>query len=199
MLNDFKPDRSALPAMPLTFVSNFNPDAFILFHAHIYLSTALAVWSCVFETNMLINFCCRKESSNWGHVARSRNEDIMTTQCEAYELTKLGHEYEDLSVYQNLEYEIPIGGHSADVPTRNSGEWIQIITCVINFYVVACSMQWVWCIKVLFIHKSVSPITVLAQLNFQATQEDEIFSTLYASCEQGSLVLCTLQYLIYLP
>ena len=71
---------------------------------------------------MLIILCCRKEPTNWGHVARSGNEDITTTQCEAYELTKLGHEYEDLSGYQNPEYETPIGEHSADVPTRKSGE-----------------------------------------------------------------------------
>ena len=49
----------------------------------------------------------RKEPANWGHVAKSGDKDITTTQCEAYELTKLGHEYEDLSEYQNPEYDIP--------------------------------------------------------------------------------------------
>ena len=57
-----------------------------------------------------------------GEVAKPSSEDITTTQCEAYELTKLGHEYEDLAVYQNPEYETPIGEHSADAPTRKSGE-----------------------------------------------------------------------------
>ena len=43
-------------------------------------------------------------------------------QCEAYELAKLGHEYEDLSEYQNPEYEIPVTEGPAHVPTRKSGE-----------------------------------------------------------------------------
>ena len=54
-----------------------------------------------------------------GEVAKPSNEDIITTQCEAYELAKLGHEYEDLAVYQNPEYEISIAECSA---TRKSGE-----------------------------------------------------------------------------
>ena len=44
VLNDFRPDRSALPTMPLKFIPNFNSirsDKFILFHAHI--SAALTV------------------------------------------------------------------------------------------------------------------------------------------------------------
>ena len=68
-------------------------------------------------------FYCRKEPPNWDHIARSGDEDITTTQCEAYELTKLGHEYEDLSVYQEPEYEIPVSEGPANVPTRKSGEW----------------------------------------------------------------------------
>ena len=70
--------------------------------------------------NRLI-FHCRKEPANWGHVAGSGNETITTTQCEAYELAKVGREYEDFSVYQNSEYEIssPEGPH---VPTSKSGE-----------------------------------------------------------------------------
>ena len=49
--------------------------------------------------------------------------------------------------------------------------------------------------KVLFIHKSVSPITVLAQLQFRAAQED-CFPLCMLAGEQGSLVLCKLLYLI---
>ena len=55
--------------------------------------------------NWLI-FCYKKEPAKWSDVARSGNETVTTTQCEAYELAKLGHEYEDLSVYQNSEYEV---------------------------------------------------------------------------------------------
>ena len=67
-------------------------------------------------------FCCRKEPANSGHVGRSGDEDITTTQCEAYELTKLGYEYEDLSGYQNPEYEVSITKGPAYVPTSKSGE-----------------------------------------------------------------------------
>ena len=68
-----------------------------------------AVCSCAIKyVNHILVFFFRKEPANWGPVAKSRDEDITTTQCEAYELTKLGHEYEDPSQYQNPEYEIPV-------------------------------------------------------------------------------------------
>ena len=70
----------------------------------------------------VLYFCCRKEPANSGHIARSGDEDITTTQCEAYELTKLGYEYEDLSGYQKPEYEVPITKGPAYVPTSKSGE-----------------------------------------------------------------------------
>ena len=57
-----------------------------------------------------------------GEIDMPCKEDITTTQCEAYELTKLGYEYEDLSGYENVEYETPIAEYSADEPTRKSGE-----------------------------------------------------------------------------
>ena len=43
------------------------------------------------------------------HVAKS-GEEVTAARCEAYELTKLDHEYEDLSGYRNptAEYELPI-------------------------------------------------------------------------------------------
>ena len=68
-----------------------------------------------------IQFCCRKEPTEKSNVARS-GEDITTTQCEAYELANLNHEYEDLSEYHNLEYEIPVTQCPAYVHTRMSGE-----------------------------------------------------------------------------
>ena len=69
-----------------------------------------------------VYFCCRKEQVNWSHAAKSGDEDITTTQCEAYELTKLGYEYEDLSGYQKPEYEVPITKGPDYVPTSKSGE-----------------------------------------------------------------------------
>ena len=67
-------------------------------------------------------FYCRKEPANWSHAVKSGDEDITTTQCEAYELAKIGHEYEDLSTYQEPEYEIPVTKEPAYVPTSKSGE-----------------------------------------------------------------------------
>ena len=77
------------------------------------------------ELGNLLIFCYRKEPARWSDVARSGNETITTTQCEAYELAKVGHEYEDLSVYQNSEYEVSStkGPH---VPTMKSGEWMRM-------------------------------------------------------------------------
>ena len=72
---------------------------------------------------ILYTFACyRKEAADWSHVARSGDEHITTTQCEAYELANFDHEYEEIAGYQNPEYEIPIAECSADVPTRKSGE-----------------------------------------------------------------------------
>ena len=47
-------------------------------------------------------------------------EDVTIGQCEAYEVTKLDHEYEDLSRYRNptAEYELPI----TKCPAKNSLE-----------------------------------------------------------------------------
>ena len=58
---------------------------------------------------LIIYLCHRSEPTRWSHVAKS-GEDITAAQCEAYELTKLDHEYEDLSGYRNptAEYELPI-------------------------------------------------------------------------------------------
>ena len=36
---------------------------------------------------------CRKQPAKWSEVAGSSTAAITTTQCEAYELTKLGQEY----------------------------------------------------------------------------------------------------------
>ena len=47
------------------------------------------------------------------HVAKSGDEQITTTQREAYETTKLGYEYEDISGYENADYEIPVTQSSA--------------------------------------------------------------------------------------
>ena len=88
-----------------------------------FSSTALTEW---FWKVCWSYFCYRKKPAKLGEIAKPCKEDITTTQCEAYELTKLGHEYEDLSMYQNVEYETPIPEYSADEPTRKSGEWIQI-------------------------------------------------------------------------
>ena len=75
----------------------------------------------VARRNVYYTISCRKKSANLVHVAKSGDEDITTTHCEAYELTKLGHE-EDLSEYQNSEYEVPDTQFSAHVPTKKSGE-----------------------------------------------------------------------------
>ena len=68
-----------------------------------------------------MQFYCRLEPPEWSDVPRS-GEDITTTHCKAYELANLSHEYEDISEYQNTEYEIPITQCPAYVPTRKSGE-----------------------------------------------------------------------------
>lgn len=58
-------------------------------------------------------FCCRKGPAKLGHIAKSGDEEVTTTQCEAYETTKLGYEYEDISGYENADYEIPVTQSSA--------------------------------------------------------------------------------------
>ena len=58
-------------------------------------------------------FCCRKGPAKLDCVAKSGDEQITTTQCEAYETTKLGYEYEDISGYENADYEIPVTQSSA--------------------------------------------------------------------------------------
>lgn len=55
------------------------------------------------------------------HFATSGGEEITTMQCEAYELANISHEYEDLSVYQNAEYEIPVKECPAYVDTTKPG------------------------------------------------------------------------------
>ena len=100
----------------------------LYFQMQHHFSTPLIVISTMFK--MVLNVCvgvsymfrCRKEPANWSHVAKSGDEDITTTQCEAYELTNLGHQYEDLSVYQEPEYEVPITKGPPNVPTSKSGE-----------------------------------------------------------------------------
>ena len=67
-------------------------------------------------------FYCRKKPANWSHAAKSGSEDITATQCEAYELTKLGHEYQDPLGYQNPEHEIPVTQCSAYALTSKPGE-----------------------------------------------------------------------------
>ena len=52
----------------------------------------------------------------------SGDKDITTTKCEAYELSKLGHEYDNPSQYHNLEYEIPVTQCSAYALTSKPGE-----------------------------------------------------------------------------
>ena len=70
---------------------------------------------------IIIYFHCRSKPTRWSNVARSEGEEITTSQCEAYELTKLDHEYEDLSEYQNpsAEYEIPTTKCPAYVSTSS--------------------------------------------------------------------------------
>ena len=46
---------------------------------------------------------CRKQPAKWSEVAGSSTAAITTTQCEAYELTKLGQEYE---VVPEPEYDL---------------------------------------------------------------------------------------------
>ena len=67
-------------------------------------------------------FCYRREADKLGPAALSGVDEITTTQCEAYEIAKLGHEYEDLSGYQNTEYEIPVTQCSAYGLTSKSGQ-----------------------------------------------------------------------------
>ena len=54
---------------------------------------------------------CRKQPSE---VAGSSNADITTTQCEAYELTKLGQEYE---VIPEPKYDV--------IPAFEGGQQVQ--------------------------------------------------------------------------
>ena len=56
------------------------------------------------------------------YFATSGGEEITTTQCEAYELANISHEYEDLSVYQNAEYEIPVKECPAYVHATKPGD-----------------------------------------------------------------------------
>ena len=46
---------------------------------------------------------CRKQPAKWSEVAESSTAAITTTRCEAYELTKLGQEYE---VVPEPEYDL---------------------------------------------------------------------------------------------
>ena len=95
----------------------------LYFQMQHHLSTLLiAISTILAECVNHVYFCCRKEQVNWSHAAKSGDEDITTTQCEAYELTKLGYEYEDLSGYQKPEYEVPITKGPDYVPTSKSGE-----------------------------------------------------------------------------
>ena len=73
---------------------------------------------------IIMYFHCRSKPTTYSNVARSEDEDITTTHCEAYELTKLDHEYEDLSEYQNptAEYEIPTTQCAAYISTSKSGK-----------------------------------------------------------------------------
>ena len=71
---------------------------------------------------MYVQFCCRKEPTRWSYVATSKGEEITTTECEAYELANVSHQYEDLSVYQNAEYEIPVKESPAYVHTSKPGD-----------------------------------------------------------------------------
>ena len=70
---------------------------------------------------IIMYFHCRSKPTTYSNVARSEGEEITTTHCEAYELTKLDHEYEDLSMYQNpsAEYEIPTTQCPAYVSTSS--------------------------------------------------------------------------------
>ena len=56
----------------------------------------------------------RKKRTKWSEVAGSSTVDITTTRCEAYELTKLGQEYE---VIPEPEYDV--------IPAFEGGEQMQ--------------------------------------------------------------------------
>ena len=56
----------------------------------------------------------RKGRAKWSEVAGSSNADITTTRCEAYELTKLGQEYE---VIREPEYDV--------IPAFEGGQQVQ--------------------------------------------------------------------------
>ena len=69
----------------------------------------------------------KSQPASFSSVIESGDTDITTTQCEAYELTNLGHEYEDLSVFTQTtgpEYQIPTTQCPAYVPTsqKTDGE-----------------------------------------------------------------------------
>ena len=72
---------------------------------------------------------CRKDQPvKWSAVAKSGDADITTTQCEAYGLADLGHEYEELSTSgmtsqpPNPEYEVPNAQCPAYVSTSQQKE-----------------------------------------------------------------------------
>ena len=56
----------------------------------------------------------RKGRAKWSEVAGSSTADITTTRCEAYELTKLGQEYE---VIPEPEYDV--------IPAFEGGQQVQ--------------------------------------------------------------------------
>ena len=67
----------------------------------------------------------------WSAVAKSGDVDIITTQCEAYGLADIGHEYEQIptsgmtSQPPNPEYEIPTAQCLAYVPTSQQRERVE--------------------------------------------------------------------------
>jgi len=72
---------------------------------------------------------CRKDQPvKWSAVNRSGVANITTTQCAAYGIADLGHEYEELSTSQmtsqppNPEYEIPNTQCPAYVSTSQQKE-----------------------------------------------------------------------------
>lgn len=63
---------------------------------------------------------CRTEPAEESPVAGA--EVTTTTPCEAYNLVSLGHEYEDLLVYQKRECETSIAQCPADTSISKSGD-----------------------------------------------------------------------------
>ena len=69
----------------------------------------------------------KSQPASFSYVIKSGDADITTTHCEAYELTDLGHEYEDPSVFTQTtgpDYEISTAQCPAYVPTsqKTDGE-----------------------------------------------------------------------------